>query len=100
MFHPAVDLAVAQGTPIYAAHDGTILTGYNGGGYGNYIYLNRGDGLQTRYAHMSQFAVSYGETVTAGQLIGYVGNTGSSTGPHLHFEVRWNNQPANPMSYF
>ena len=73
----------------------------NGGnGYGNYIMINHGGGRVTLYAHMSAFAVSNGATVTQGQVIGYVGSTGNSTGPHLHFETRINGATTDPKSYF
>ena len=80
-----------------AAHGGTvIISGWNNS-YGNQVLLDNGAGLSTRYAHMTAAAVSAGETVTAGQVIGYVGNTGDSTGFHLHFEVMQNGVRVNPM---
>ena len=86
-----------EGTPILAAHSGTvIISGWNNS-YGNQVLLDNGAGLSTRYAHMTAAAVSAGETVTAGQVIGYVGNTGDSTGFHLHFEVMQDGVRVNPM---
>ncbi len=83
--------------PILAAHSGTVLVcGWNNS-YGNQVLLDNGAGLSTRYAHMTAAAVTAGETVTAGQLIGYVGNTGDSTGFHLHFEVMQNGVRVNPL---
>jgi len=101
-FHGGVDIAASYGTAIWAANSGTVVTSSDGwnGGYGNYIVINHGNGTQTLYAHMSSRAVSVGQTVTKGQVIGYVGSTGASTGAHIHFEV-WNNgSRVNPMSYF
>jgi len=69
------------------------------GGYGNYIDINHGNGWVTRYAHLSQFKVNSGDYVQQGQLIGIMGSTGRSTGPHLHFEIRYNGTPLNPLSY-
>jgi murein DD-endopeptidase MepM/ murein hydrolase activator NlpD len=69
------------------------------GGYGNIIVVDHGSGMTTRYAHQSQLGSSVGQTVKPGDRIGYVGSTGNSTGPHLHFEVRINDQPQNPMGY-
>lgn len=101
-FHGGVDIAASYGTAIWAADGGTIIVSSDGwnGGYGNYIIIDHGNGVQTRYAHMSSRAVSVGAHVSKGQVIGYVGSTGASTGAHIHFEV-WNNgSRVNPMSYF
>ena len=94
----AVDLAAPRGTPVHAAADGTVIiardnNGWNGG-YGNYVVITHGNGTQTLYAHMTHTAVSAGQAVSAGDVIGYLGSTGESTGPHLHFEVRG---AANPF---
>ena len=95
--HRGTDIPAPEGTPILAAHSGTvIISGWNNS-YGNQVLLDNGAGLSTRYAHMTAAAVSEGETVTAGQVIGYVGNTGDSTGFHLHFEVMQNGVRVNPL---
>ena len=100
-FHAGEDIGAPSGTPILAADSGiaTVIPN-NGNGYGNYIIINHGGGRTTLYAHMSAFAVSNGQSVTQGQTIGYVGSTGNSTGPHLHFEVRVNGATTDPKSYF
>jgi len=94
----AVDIGAARGTPIYAAADGIVIivrnNGVWNGGYGNYVVITHGNGTQTLYSHMSHAIVSFGQSVLSGQIIGYVGSTGESTGPHLHFEVRG---AANPF---
>ena len=98
--HRGTDIPAPEGTPILAAHSGTvIISGWNNS-YGNQVLLDNGAGLSTRYAHMTQTAVTAGATVTAGQVIGYVGNPGDSTGFHLHFEVMQNGVRVNPMSLF
>ncbi len=100
-FHAGEDIGAPSGTPILAADSGmaTVIAD-NGNGYGNYIMINHGGGRVTLYAHMSAFAISNGTTVSQGQVIGYVGSTGNSTGPHLHFEVRVNGATTDPKSYF
>lgn len=98
-YHQGIDLAAAMGTPIYAAKDGSCtVPSYDGDGYGNYVTIDHGDGIQTRYAHMSTVAVTNGQTVTAGEVIGFVGSTGNSTGPHLHFEVIVSGTRTDPLS--
>jgi murein DD-endopeptidase MepM/ murein hydrolase activator NlpD len=97
--HNGVDLAANEGTPIKAAVSGTTFgVGDNGDGYGRVVEINHG-GFTTLYAHMSEIAVSSGAQVRQGQLIGYVGSTGNSTGPHLHFEVRLSGNPIDPQPY-
>lgn len=98
-FHAGEDIGAPSGTPILAADSGmaTVIAD-NGNGYGNYIMINHGGGRVTLYAHMSAFAISNGATVSQGQVIGYVGSTGNSTGPHLHFTVFKNGETINPMS--
>jgi murein DD-endopeptidase MepM/ murein hydrolase activator NlpD len=97
--HAGIDIAVPEGTPIRAADSGRVaLMGYVGG-YGNYTCIQHTGSLSTCYAHQSSFATSNGANVSQGQVIGYSGNTGNSTGPHLHFEVRINGTPVDPMGY-
>ena len=89
-----------MGTPIGAAGVGTVISaGWNSGGYGNLTIVQHRLGYQTWYAHQSSIAVSVGQRVAGGVRIGYVGSTGHSTGPHLHFEVRHNGVPINPVPY-
>ena len=95
--HRGTDIPAPEGTPILAAHSGTVLVSGWNDSYGNQVLLDNGAGLSTRYAHMTQTAVTAGEAVTAGQVIGYVGNTGDSTGNHLHFEVMQNGVRMNPL---
>src|SRR5690606_7644327 len=83
--HKGIDIANSRGTPVYAADSGKVIsTGYNGG-YGNLVKIDHGGGMVTYYAHLSKIVVSSGSSVSKGQLIGYMGSTGRSTGPHLHF---------------
>jgi len=101
-FHPGLDIGVPEGTPIEAAAAGTVVlmqSEAESGGYGNYTCIDHGGGLSTCYAHQSSFATSLGATVGQGEVIGYSGNTGMSTGPHLHFEVRVNGEPQDPLGY-
>lgn len=95
--HSGVDLAAPQGTPVQATADGVVTSAGWRGGYGILISLGHGSGVQTRYAHLSAIAVQPGTRVRAGQVIGYVGSTGNSTGPHLHYEVRVNGRAINPL---
>lgn len=100
LMHNGIDMACPQGTPIYATRAGTVTTAsYQAGGAGYYVSLNHGDGFGSIYMHMTNYVVSTGQTVTAGQLIGYVGSTGVSTGPHLHFGVSYAGTYVNPMAY-
>lgn len=99
-FHSGVDLAAAGGTPIYASKSGTVTTAaYAQYSWGNYVVINHGDGYSTLYAHMRYYAVSVGEYVNQGDVIGYVGTTGNSTGNHLHFNVYYNGALQNPFDY-
>jgi peptidoglycan hydrolase-like protein with peptidoglycan-binding domain len=99
--HDGIDFPAPLGTPIGAAGVGTVLSaGWNSGGYGNLVIVQHRLGYQTYYAHLSRFAVSSGSRVAGGVRIGYVGTTGHSTGPHLHFEVRHNGVPINPEPLF
>lgn len=100
LMHNGIDMACPQGTPIYAARAGTVTTAsYQAGGAGYYVSINHGDGFSSIYMHMTNFVVSSGQSVAAGQLIGYVGSTGVSTGPHLHFGVSYAGTYVNPMAY-
>ncbi len=96
--HKGIDIPAPEGTPILAAHDGTVLVSGWNDSYGNQVLLDSGAGLSTRYAHMTETAVNAGETVTAGQVIGYVGSTGDSSGSHLHFEILTNQNQINVMN--
>lgn len=98
-FHNGVDLANSQGTPIYAARSGTVTTATYSGAYGYYVTINHGDGYSTLYAHMTHYIVSAGQSVSQGQVIGYMGSTGWSTGPHLHYTVYLNGNTVNPAGY-
>ena len=98
-YHEGLDIAVPEGTPIRAAASGTVIMASYNGGYGNYTCIDHGSGLSTCYGHQSSFAVSAGQSVSQGDVIGYSGNTGSSTGPHLHFEVRINGVAQDPLGY-
>ena len=98
--HRGTDIPAPEGTPILAAHSGTVLVSGWNDSYGNQVLLDSGTGLSTRYAHMTAFIVTSGQTVTAGQTLGYVGSTGDSTGNHLHFEVMLNGGLTDPMLLF
>lgn len=99
-FHPGMDIANDMGTPIVATADGVVeYAGWNSGGYGNMVDINHGNGIMTRYGHASQVVVSAGQQVKRGQLIAYMGSTGFSTGPHVHYEVHVNGNRVNPISY-
>lgn len=98
-FHPGIDIAVGTGTPIHAARSGTVIYAAWLGGYGNCVIIDHGGGFSTLYAHQSQLGSVAGEGVSRGEVIGYVGSTGHSTGPHLHFETRVGSTPRNPMLY-
>ena len=98
--HNGIDMACSQGTPIYATRAGTVTTAsYQAGGAGYYVSLNHGDGFSSIYMHMTNFVVSAGQAVSQGQLIGYVGSTGISTGPHLHFGISYAGTYVNPLAY-
>jgi murein DD-endopeptidase MepM/ murein hydrolase activator NlpD len=98
-YHEGQDIDATYGTPVEAAASGRVIIAGRQRGYGNVVYIDHGAGLSTRYGHLSQINVSIGQTVTRGQTIGLVGSTGRSTGPHLHYEVRINNQPVDPKRY-
>ena len=97
--HKGIDLADASGTPIYATADGVVSRADWFSSYGLYVSLEHGGSLQTRYGHMSRLNVAAGQRVRKGEIVGYVGSTGRSTGPHLHYEVRVNGEAVNPVPY-
>ena len=97
--HEGIDIAVPEGTPIRAAKAGTVVIAAYTGGYGNYTCVDHGSGISSCYGHQSSYAVSSGDQVAQGEVIGYSGNTGSSTGPHLHFEIRVNGSAVDPLGY-
>jgi murein DD-endopeptidase MepM/ murein hydrolase activator NlpD len=98
-FHSGVDIGSSYGHRIIAPADGVVTLTDTMGGYGKTIIINHGNGISTRYGHLSGFAVTAGQRVQRGDLIGYVGESGRSTGPHLHYEVRINDTPVNPYKY-
>jgi murein DD-endopeptidase MepM/ murein hydrolase activator NlpD len=97
--HNAVDISSAVGQAVRAPADGIVVKSEWANGYGNVIYISHGYGYSTRYGHLSAYNVKPGQHVRRGDIIGYVGSTGRSTGPHLHYEVRLNNNPVNPLAY-
>jgi murein DD-endopeptidase MepM/ murein hydrolase activator NlpD len=98
-FHSGVDIGSSYGHPIVAPADGVVTVTETMGGYGKTIMIDHGSGISTRYGHLSGFAVTAGQHVQRGDIIGYVGESGRSTGPHLHYEVRINDTPVNPYKY-
>jgi murein DD-endopeptidase MepM/ murein hydrolase activator NlpD len=96
--HKGMDIGAPHGAPIYAVLDGTVQAAGRAGGYGNFVKLAHAGGLGSGYGHISRFAVRAGQRVRQGQVIGYVGSTGMSTGPHLHWEVWKNGRAINPKS--
>ena len=100
-FHKGVDFSARKGTPIYATGDGVVkVVKRSRKGYGNMIIIDHGYGYETLYAHMSKFNVRQGQKVKRGDVIGYVGSTGLSMAPHLHYEVHKDGRPVNPIYYF
>ncbi len=97
--HTGIDFRGKRGDKVYATADGTVIKAFNNGGYGKYISINHGNGYITNFAHLEAYLVKKGEQVKRGQLIGLVGNTGRSTGPHLHYEVYLNKKPINPYKF-
>ncbi|MDD5954855.1 MAG: peptidoglycan DD-metalloendopeptidase family protein [Firmicutes bacterium] len=98
--HEGIDMSAPQGTPIYAAKSGKVTrTAFQAGGAGYYVTINHGDGFSSVYMHMTHYIVSPNQYVSAGQVIGYVGSTGGSTGPHLHFGIAYNGTYVNPLNY-
>jgi murein DD-endopeptidase MepM/ murein hydrolase activator NlpD len=98
-FHPGMDIDGERGDMVVAPANGTVVKAAFTGGYGNMIEIDHGNGLTSRYGHLSKIESVVGDTVTRGQLIGYVGSTGRSTGPHLHYELRLNDRPINPRHF-
>lgn len=99
-FHPGIDIANDFGTPIVATADGVVTdAGWNAGGYGNKVDIDHGNGIMTRYGHAQSIVVHTGQQVRRGQIIAYMGSTGFSTGPHVHYEVRIHGEPVNPAPY-
>ncbi|HZH64248.1 MAG TPA: M23 family metallopeptidase [Flavisolibacter sp.] len=99
--HAGLDFAAPQGAPIYATADGAIKeSGFSDGGYGNHVVINHGYGYETVYGHMVRIKARRGQKIKRGEIIGYVGNTGKSTGPHCHYEVRKNGQKLDPVYFF
>jgi murein DD-endopeptidase MepM/ murein hydrolase activator NlpD len=98
-FHTGQDIEASWGAPVVAGASGKVVFVGWQNGYGQLVVINHGGGLTTRYGHLSQIEVGMGETVSRAQLIGRVGSTGRSTGPHLHYEVRIDDEPVNPLQY-
>lgn len=98
-FHKGLDISNRMGTPIIAPAEGTVIMSGPDGAYGNSVEINHGGGIVTKYAHLQRASVRQGEYVKRGQVLGYIGMTGRTTGPHLHYEVRLNGAPVNPMRY-
>ncbi|CAN5519612.1 M23 family metallopeptidase [soil metagenome] len=100
-FHAGLDFAATQGTPIYATADGVVSeANYDAGGYGNHVVINHGYGYETLYGHMVRIKARAGQKIKRGEVIGWVGSTGKSTGPHCHYEVHKGNQPVDPVYFF
>jgi murein DD-endopeptidase MepM/ murein hydrolase activator NlpD len=97
--HNGADMSAGSGTPIHACRAGTVVIAGGQGGYGNTTVIDHGGSMATLYAHQSSLAAREGAHVEAGEVIGYVGSTGMSTGPHLHFEVRLSGNPVDPAAY-
>ena len=99
IYHSGIDIGVDEGTPVHAADGGVVVWSGWMGGYGYAVVIDHGNGLSTLYGHNSELAVDEGQSVAKGQVISYAGSTGNSTGPHVHFEVRANGDPVDPMGY-
>ncbi len=98
-FHTGIDMAAASGTPVYATAPGVVLAANFAGGYGNRVLLNHGYDFKTLYGHLSKITIKPGEWIERGQLIGYVGSTGRSSGPHLHYGIYFQEKPVDPKPY-
>ena len=99
-FHQGQDITIKSGSPIYAPADGVIKRAYYAGGFGNHIKIQHGLGYTTLFAHLSKIKVKHGQNVKRGDIIGYTGNTGRSTAPHLHYEIHHKGKPQDPLDYF
>jgi murein DD-endopeptidase MepM/ murein hydrolase activator NlpD len=97
--HEGIDIAVPTGTPVVASAAGVVIVAGWVGGYGNLVVVDHGGGIATAYGHNSSFAVGAGQSVAQGHVLAYAGSTGHSTGPHIHFEVRINGSPVDPLGY-
>jgi murein DD-endopeptidase MepM/ murein hydrolase activator NlpD len=98
-YHTGIDFRGKRGEPVYATADGVVKKSFRNGGYGNFVVIDHGNGYTTAFAHLQKYVVHKGDRVERGQLIGLIGNTGRSTGPHLHYEVALDNKPINPYSF-
>jgi len=98
-FHAGQDIATLTGTPVAASANGTVIFAGCQNGYGQIVIIDHGDGLTTRYGHLSKIEATVGQSISRGDVLGRVGSTGRSTGPHLHYEVRINDKPVDPMQY-
>ena len=96
-FHTGLDISADRGAPVRATADGSVVSARASGSFGNLVVLDHGYGIRTRYGHLSRFAVFEGQQIRKGEIVGYVGSTGRSTSPHLHYEVLLNGRPTNPM---
>ncbi len=99
-FHSGLDFTAPQGTPVYATGNGTVTTAESGNGYGNHVIINHGFGYQSLYGHLSRMKVRPGRVIKRGELLGYIGSTGISTAPHLHYEIIKGKNKINPINYF
>lgn len=99
IYHSGIDIGVDYGTPVHAADGGTVVYADWISGYGNAVIIDHGNGLSTLYGHNESLNVSEGQTIGKGDVIAFAGSTGNSTGPHVHFEVRANGDPVDPMGY-
>ncbi|HEU5291727.1 MAG TPA: M23 family metallopeptidase, partial [Cyclobacteriaceae bacterium] len=98
--HKGLDFTAPIGTPVYATGDGKVATSYYSNTFGNVVYIDHGFNFETRYAHLTKYIVETGERIKRGQIIGYVGNTGTSVSAHLHYEILFNNEQINPINFF
>ncbi len=99
-FHTGIDIKAKRGDRIYATADGVVTKACRNGGYGKYVLIDHGNGYTSSFSHMQKYVVRKGDKVERGQLIGFIGNTGRSTGPHLHYEIALNKKPINPYKFY